>query len=265
MLALAFLAAVLLIVRKNYTLEKPFDITPMGGLWVYVGALIGARLYWIVQYDSLLHAYRAVFFWQGGLVFYGGLIGGVLGGIVYVKLKGQPVIPLADLSAPYIALGQAIGRIGCFFNGCCWGHSTTLPWGIHFPKASWGAYGQQLEDGLIKPGMPESLPVHPVQLYSAAGLILIFLFLRFAYNRNHAPGTIILLYMGIYGTLRFITEFFRGDSAQSVFGLTVSQAIALGMVVVSLAAWGILKKAARGSNPENNEINLDRQEKTLEE
>ncbi len=265
MLAMAFLAAVLLTVRKNYTLENPYPITPMGGLWVYVGALIGARLYWIIQYDTIWHFYRAVFFWQGGLVFYGGLLGGVLGGALYVKSKHAPVIEVADLTAPYIALGHAIGRIGCFLNGCCWGEPTHMPWGVHFPKASWGAYGQQLKDGLIKPGTPESLPVHPTQLYCALGLVVIFFTLRHLYNRNHATGAIVLLYMGSYGVLRFVVEFFRGDSAHPAFGLTVSQLVALGFVVLSLAAGCGLRRATRKRGGGNNEIESDRQEKTLEE
>lgn len=233
MMAVAFLAAVLLTVRENYKLERPYPVTPVGGLWVYFGALIGARLYWIAQYDALNHFYRAVFFWQGGLVFYGGLLGGVLGGVVYLKYKKAPIVPMADMCAPYLALGHAIGRVGCFLNGCCWGTPTDLPWGIRYPKASWGAYEQQVKDGLINSHAAASLPVHPTQLYCAAGLLLIFFFLRYVYKRRRHTGFVMLLYLLLYGTLRFAVEFFRGDSPRPVLNMTVSQTVALVLIAVS--------------------------------
>lgn len=240
MMAVAFLTAVLLSVRENYKLEQPYPVTPAGGLWVYFGALVGARLYWILQYDVPAHFYRALFFWQGGLVFYGGLAGGVIGAIAYLKCKGVPIVPMGDIVMPYLALGHAIGRVGCFLNGCCWGEPTSQPWGVCFPKTNWGAYEQQLKAGLIDRQASTTLPVHPTQLYCAFGLVCIFFVLRYVYKHHNHTGLVLTLYPLLYGLLRFVVECFRGDSTRPLLGMTVSQLIALGLVFGAGACLALL-------------------------
>lgn len=242
-LALAFLAGVLLPIRENYRLEKPYPATPMVGLFVFLGALIGARGYWILQYDTWRHLYRAVYVWQGGLVFYGGLIGGVAGCLVYLRVKRIPLLPAADLALPFVPLAHAIGRIGCFLNGCCWGMPTDMPWGVTFPKSRWGVYAQHLKDGLVKADAPCALPVHPTQLYEMAGLLAIFAIIRYAYKHKspYRDGSVMVLYPLFYGILRFLVEDFRGDSGRPVFGLTVSQLISLGMIVFAGMLWVLLR------------------------
>ncbi len=258
MMAVAFLTAVLLCVRENYRLEQPYPVTPAGGLWVYVGALVGARLYWILQYDTPAHFYQALFFWQGGLVFYGGLAGGALGAMAYLRYKGVPIVPMGDLVMPYLALGHALGRVGCFLNGCCWGAPTSLPWGVSFPKANWGAYEQQLNDGLIDSHAACTLPVHPTQLYCAIGLIAMFFILRSVYKRHgDYTGLVFLLYPILYGCLRFTVEVFRGDSARPLLTMTVSQMVSLGMVLLGGAGLALLhavrrRKAETSATPETS-------------
>jgi phosphatidylglycerol:prolipoprotein diacylglycerol transferase len=252
MMALAFLVGVLLPVRENYKLEKPYPITPVAGLWVYFGALIGARAYWVLQYDDtpIRHLYTALFFWQGGLVFYGGLIGGVLGAVLYLRANRVPILPIADIVLPYLPLAHAIGRIGCLLNGCCWGAPTRLPWGVSYPKSHWGAYAQQLEDKLISSAAPHTLPVHPTQLYEALGLFMIFLVMRHRYKRPHPTGAMMLLYPFLYGVLRFITEMFRGDSARPVFRCTASELIALALALSAGAAyWALVRWRVPSDTP----------------
>jgi phosphatidylglycerol---prolipoprotein diacylglyceryl transferase len=107
-LCLGFLIGVLGPIRDNYRLEKPYDVTPAIGIWVLIGALMGARLYHIVQYESPLHFYRAIFFWHNGLVFYGGLFGGAAVCVAYLRIKKIPVLFAGDIVMPWVALAQSV-------------------------------------------------------------------------------------------------------------------------------------------------------------
>ncbi len=233
-LALAFLVGVLGAVRENYKLEKPFNVTPAGGVWIFFGALLGAKVYWYMQYGGTwtdnagqpYDWYRVFFIWEGGMVYYGGLIGGVLGGIAYFKFMRVPILGMGDVGLPFLPLGHSIARLGCFLNGCCWGYHTDGPTGVVFPHRSL-AWRRQLEEGLIERTTDLPLPVHPTQLYESFGLFMIFLIMRFAYKHKKYDGSIVFLYPLLYGILRFSTEAFRGDSTRSVFGMTVSQTIGL--------------------------------------
>ncbi len=238
MLSIAFIVSTLLAVREMNRGDNPYPATPQGGLFGFVGALIGAKVFWILQYSEVKYLYHAFFVWEGGLVYYGGLIGGILGAILYVRLNRFPYWRTADCAAPFLALGQAITRVGCFLNGCCWGiHSEHLPWAVNFPRKS-PAFRQQLADGLISKAADGPLPVHPTQLYMVFGLLLIVLVLKLGLMRpRRFHGSVALGYCFLYGILRFVVESFRGDSARSIFTLTVSQTISLGLIVGSAAIY----------------------------
>lgn len=235
-MALAFLIGVLGAVRENYKRENPFPVTPAGGVWIFVGALVGAKLYWYLQYGlnftyddgTAYEWYRIFFIWESGMVYYGGLIGGFLGALAYVKYVKVPVVPMADIGMPFLPLGHAIARVGCYLNGCCWGAVTHGPTGVTFPRRS-HAWRQQVEDGLIQRAASEPLPVYPTQLYEAAGLLVMFFIMRYAYRHKKFDGSVAMLYPLLYGILRFCTEAFRGDSARPLLGMTASQLIALGL------------------------------------
>ncbi|MBI2423368.1 MAG: prolipoprotein diacylglyceryl transferase [Candidatus Hydrogenedentes bacterium] len=239
-MALAFLIGVLCAVNENYRLEKPYPVTPMGGIVIFFAALFGARAYHIVQYGELSKLYEAFYFWAGGLVFYGGLLGGFIGGVAYVRYKRVPVLPMGDIGLPYLALAHAVARLGCFLNSCCWGSVTEKAWGIAFPRHTL-PYAQHLEDGLIARGAEHSLPVHPTQLYESAGLLCIFFILRWRFKGAHHTGEIMLMYPLLYGLLRFTVEAFRGDSVRSAFGMTASQQIALILFLGAAITWVVLK------------------------
>ena len=239
-LAIAFFVCGLLVVRENYRQPKPYGITPIIGIWILVGAMIGAKVFYEFQYHGVSQLYRAFYNWGGGLVFYGGLFGGLMGGIAYLKLIKAPLIAACDMILPYVALGGAITRVGCFLNGCCWGSPTGLPWAVSFPKGSF-AYARQLKEGLIDVTAESSLPVHPTQLYSVVGLLIVFAIMRYAYKHRRNTGQIVLLYFLLYGIMRFTIEFFRGDSARSVFGMTVSQTISLVLILGSIAVFMVLR------------------------
>jgi phosphatidylglycerol:prolipoprotein diacylglycerol transferase len=145
-LSAGFLTAVLLIIRENYRRPNPWPITPLGGLWVFAGGLFGARLYYIAQYGDLSRWYEAFYLWGGGLVFYGGALGGFIGGVIYVLIARAPVVQVGDLSITYVPLAHAIARIGCFLNGCCWGACSNVPWAVSYPHRS-APWAQHVREG----------------------------------------------------------------------------------------------------------------------
>ena len=260
-LALAFLFGVLGAVRENYKLEKPYPVTPAGGVWIFFGALFGAKVYWYLQYGGTwtdnegnpFQWYRVFFLWEGGMVFYGGLIGGIVGALAYFKFVGAPILGMGDVGMPFLPLGHSIARLGCFLNGCCWGYPTEGPTGVVFPRHSL-AWRQHIDDGLISGSAQGSLPVHPTQIYESLGLFFIFLTMRFAYKHKHHTGSIVFLYPLLYGVLRFTTEAFRGDSARSVFGMTVSQTIGLTLFLSAACFYVIMYQTKwRNTSPTASE------------
>jgi len=238
MLAIAFLVGVLFCVRDLRRLNPPITGSPAGGLCIFLGALIGAKAFWIIQFWGVQYVWQAIFIWQPGLVYYGGLIGGVLGAYLYILWRRLPPLRIADVAVAYLALGQAITRIGCFCNGCCWGKPAEVAWAIQFPKQSY-PYRQQIKDHLLDRSADLSLPVHPTQLYMVVGLIIIAIMLKLSFKWRPFSGSIGLLYCFFYGLLRYTVEGYRGDSAHSMAGLTVSQSISLFLVVGSVVLFVI--------------------------
>jgi phosphatidylglycerol:prolipoprotein diacylglycerol transferase len=186
-------------------------------------ALLGTRALFLYQ-NAGDYSWRLFRNWQSGFVLYGGLIGGVAAGSLYVKMRGQSVAAVADLVAPVMMLAVAFGRLGCFFNGCCHGKPGTGFPCVSFPAGSPAAKG--------KPFGQPSDPVHPTQLYETAAAVLMFFALSWLYRRKRkAPGEVFMAMCMMYGAWRFMIEFARGDERPAWLGdLSYSQ-------VVSLAAF----------------------------
>ncbi len=158
---------------------------------------------------------KALKFWHGGLAYYGGFLFAAPVGLWYARRKQLGVLRIADLTAPTIAFGLFFGRMGCFFNGCCYGAHTDVPWAVSFP------------------GRPH---VHPTQLYEAAGALAIFAFLYFYLRpRKRAEGEVFAGLLVLYGLLRFGLEFLRADDRGGFAGLSTSQWI--GVPLVALGVW----------------------------
>ena len=137
MLFLAFIASIKLAAwrarREGLDPEVVYDLSA----WVFVGGLIGARLFYVIQYwGDRVHTIGDIFrIWEGGIVLYGSIIGGTTAFFLYRLVRPFPLRPLLDVIAPSLALGIAIGRLGCFLNGCCYGDlCDQLPWGVSFPR-----------------------------------------------------------------------------------------------------------------------------------
>lgn len=266
-ISIAFVTCTLLIVRRAERLDPPLYISTHGGIYAFLSALIGAKAFYIVQYKSPWKLYQAFYIWIGGLVYYGGLIGAVLALIIYFWWVKAPHFRTGDVAIVFLPLGQAITRIGCFLNGCCWGQVAPegLPWAVWFPKGSF-AYEDHLTQHLLTKKAAHSLAVHPTQLYMVVGLSLVFLVLLWGLDRKRFDGAMLLLYCLLYGVLRFVVEGLRGDSVRSipmvkpegvwqlitgglhgedalaVYHLTVSQTISLGLVLFALIMFVILHK-----------------------
>jgi phosphatidylglycerol---prolipoprotein diacylglyceryl transferase len=220
--------------------QKAFDL----GVYVIVCSLLGARIFYVLENHSEFengHWMDAVKIWQGGLVFYGGLFGAIAVSWFWIRVEKWPFSYTFDLVAPYILLGHAVGRVGCFLNGCCYGNVSDVHQGIF-----------DLAHGWIFPGGEDQLPHLPTQLWELIGdLALFFLLLWVRRWTIRYTWLTISLYGLTYGLLRFIIEIWRLD--RSVHFLitfrSASQATSGILVVLSLAAilWTLFKNSRRQS------------------
>jgi phosphatidylglycerol---prolipoprotein diacylglyceryl transferase len=199
------------------------------GIAIIVSALIGAKLLLvIVEFDhyrqnpaEILSILRA------GGVFYGGLIAAVAVAFWYMRRHRMPLWTTCDVFAPGIALGHAVGRLGCLAAGCCYGRPTDVPWAITFTNPAAAA----------NVGTPLGVPLHPTQIYESAAELLILLFLLATEKRGRSfEGRTFWSYMLLYGISRFVIEFFRGDERGMVFSnISTSQFISLLIVPLAVA------------------------------
>lgn len=187
---------------------------------------------------------RALKLWTGGFAWYGGVAAAVPAGILLARRRAVAPWRALDLLAPPAAAGLALGRLGCFLSGCCYG--TVTPHGVPFPAGSppWRAHVQA---GLIDAHAVASLPVHPTQLYEAAAAAVLFVWLWWRRGRTRVAGEQILLLLAVYGAARFLIETLRADARGlwSPWGLSTSQLIAAPVVVGAL----LLLRARRVGGP----------------
>jgi phosphatidylglycerol:prolipoprotein diacylglycerol transferase len=212
LLALAFLSALLIAAhlasRDGLPRERVYDL----GLWMLLAAIVGSKflmLFTEPEYREDPARLISLDFLRSGGVFYGGFIAATLAGYFLIRRYKLPWWKTADAFAPGIALGNAIGRQGCFAAGCCWGKPTSMPWGVEFTEA-----------GNRVTGVPLGVHLHPTQLYESFGALLVFFFLIWLHRRKRFSGQVILFYAVLYGVMRFTIEFFRDDPRGDILGLT---------------------------------------------
>lgn len=197
-------------------------------VWTAVAALIGARLLYVVtnleRFDSLLDLFRI---WRGGLVAYGGFLGGLAGSILFCRREKIRLLAWADCAVPSLCTGLMITRVGCLMYGCDFGKPWSGRWAITFPPGS-PAYHQQQLQGLLPPGAIHSLPVHPAQIYeSLNGLLLLCVLLLVRRYRRFSGAMFVAFTIG-YGVLRYLVEDLRADAQRGSVGpFTTSQFIGL--------------------------------------
>ncbi len=202
-----------------------------------LGGVLGARLFFVVQHRETIRQFWDVFkVWEGGIVLYGSGLGAAAGFFLYRWRRPFPVLPALDVIAPSIALGIALGRVGCFLNGCCHGDPCGLPWAVEFP-AQTSPWTAQVARGLIPPSSPHSLPVHPTQLYSALDGLVILALLSSYYPLRRRDGEVMALLLVTYPITRFLIEQLRDDEGVFFAGLTISQNISILVFLGGLVFW----------------------------
>jgi phosphatidylglycerol:prolipoprotein diacylglycerol transferase len=200
------------------------------GLWLVIWALLGAKiLLVIVEWRRYLgDPSQLIGLFRAGGVFLGGFIAAVIAAIVMLRRYKLAALPTFDVLAPSVALGQCIGRLGCFLAGCCWGHECDLPWAITYTDPVAAA----------NLGTPLHVALHPFPLYAATMGFSLFLILRWLFSKGLAPGRVFASYLILYGIGRFLLEFTRGDEVRGLYfgGLvSTSQLISVGLVAIGTA------------------------------
>lgn len=231
-LALAFLGGILvaakLAERDGLPRERIYDLC----LWMLLASLVGSKILMFFtepEYREHPAQLLSLDFLRSGGVFYGGLIGALIAAYLLMRRYGLPWWQTADACAPGIALGNVLGRQGCFSAGCCWGKPTNLPWGVRFTQL-----GHEIT------GVPIDAKLHPTQLYESFAMLLVFFFLLWLHRRKKFSGHVILAYIAIYAGIRFAIEFVRDDPRGDILGLTTLTGLSTSQIIGLIVGAGAL-------------------------
>ncbi|HKQ96574.1 MAG TPA: prolipoprotein diacylglyceryl transferase, partial [Candidatus Polarisedimenticolia bacterium] len=240
--ALAFLLALRLAVvlarREGIDSGRIIDLGIVGLLAGFIGAKL--LLYLIDAPYYVEHPREILLSLRSAGVFYGGLGLAVIAGLVYVRRQRLPLGTVADIAAPALALGQAIGRLGCLFAGCCYGSVCTLPWAVTF-------HDQRAHD---LTGVPLDMSLHPTQVYHALADLLILVVTLRVLRRRRYHGQVFWTYLLMYAVLRGLVEIWRGDVARGVFAgghLSTSQIISIPIALLAAVMLVVLGRRAAAS------------------
>jgi phosphatidylglycerol---prolipoprotein diacylglyceryl transferase len=240
LLAVAFLAG--LFVVSSQAKKAGMDATRLTDMavWLLIAGLVGAKAL-LVALDWRFYFRNTRELWsifQSGGVFYGGLLGGIAVALWFVWRYKLPGWATADVLAPGVVIGQAIGRLGCFAAGCCFGKPASVPWAVTFTDV----YAAR------QVGTPMDTALHPTQIYESLACFLIFFFLLWLAPRKSFHGQVVLSYAVLYSSFRFAVEFFRGDPDRgSVFGglLSTSQLIAIILVLIAALVFPYVRRTQK--------------------
>ena len=212
--------------------ERVFNLS----VYLALAAVAGAKLFLVMQdWRYYVHDPGSLFsagFLQSAGIFYGGLIGALVVLTLYVRRQRMSWLAVGDAVVPGVAIGHAIGRLGCFSAGCCWGKPTTLPWGITFTSA----YAHATV------GVPLGVPLQPTQLLGSFSEFCMFLMLWWLAGRRRFVGQLTAVYLLTYGVWRFLIDFLRYYEPQAMLFhglLTDAQLTSLGMIGLAIAIWAV--------------------------
>jgi len=231
LVAIGFTVAILITLRIGKAQGiKSQQVLDMGFIMILF-AIIGSRLtYVFMNFPYYKNRPMDILkIWEGGLVFSGGLVAVVLVMIWYLRRHHLSFWKMGDLWAPAIAIGQGIGRIGCFMAGCCYGKPTDLPWAVVFTDP------QSLA--------PLNTSLHPTQLYTSLGGLIIFVVLMVLNAKKRFEGQVFLWFLILHSTARLLIERFRGDERGLVPGtdMSITQLLTLLVLIASVVTLFILK------------------------
>ena len=228
MVAIAFLVAIWLTGRLAAKAGLKSESVTNLAIYCALAGMAGAKLLMFV-FDwrtYLLHPSEifTISTLQAAGVYQGGLSLAIVFAIFYMRRTGLPGLATADVFAPGLAIGHAIGRIGCMMAGCCWGSVCHRPWAITFTNP----------DAHELTGVPLGTPLHPAQLYESIAEFIIFGFLYRQFHRDHRDGDIIGWYLVLYSAVRFTVEFFRNHEQELVASLSLTQWISVATLLAGI-------------------------------
>ncbi|MGB8852995.1 MAG: prolipoprotein diacylglyceryl transferase family protein [Pirellulales bacterium] len=221
------------------------------GMEVFLWGLVGARLFYVIEYReqffrpgmSLVESLGSVLnFAAGGLVVFGSLPTAAWAAWRFARRRGLPLLRLADCIAPGLLVGLALGRVGCFLNGCCYGGPCDLPWAVQFPPES-PPWLDQAARGLLPPagesvGQPWSLPIHPAQLYAAIDAALLAIVAILFTPLARRDGQVFALVLTLHPLSRLLLEAIRVDEPPALgTPLSISQLVSLVLLALAAALW----------------------------
>ncbi|MBI4845947.1 MAG: prolipoprotein diacylglyceryl transferase [Candidatus Omnitrophica bacterium] len=206
--------------RQGLPAERVIDLI----FWMVVFGLLGARLLYVILNPEVYikNPVEIIMFNKGGLSFHGGFFLGIVTAILFIKKNKLPLLKTLDILAVYAPLAHAFGRIGCFFNGCCYGKA-------FYPGIIFNLFGIKISG-------------HPTQIYSSVLLFMLFFVLLKIENKKKFYGQTVFSYMMLYGLLRFFIEFLRADNPVICLGLTLFQCISIFLFAVGSAGYVYIKK-----------------------
>lgn len=222
LLAVAFLTALWLAARLGRQVGIPNDRIMDVGLYSAIAGIAGGKLgMFLFDWNYYASHPDQVLTWstlQAAGVFQTGFLLALIVAVWYMRRRRMPVLRTADVLSPGVALGHAVGRLGCFAAGCCWGAETHLPWAVTFRNP----------ESHDRFGTPLNVPLHPTQLYESFAEFVIMAYLISAFKKPHRDGKIFGLYLVLYSLVRFLVEFVRYHEQDLVAGLSLTQWISLG-------------------------------------
>lgn len=257
LIAIGFLTSLHFIQRDAKREGLDPEVIGNAAFWALVLGVAGTRVLHIIMYPDQ-YAWNDPIgwfaLWNGGLVFQGALPTVIIFLFWYFKRNNVDFWRVVDVAMPYVPLGQAFGRLGCFGYGCCYGKPTGMPWGIAFPRipadhtldatGSPAFIDHAYHQHLISPEAAHSLAIHPTQLYSSFGLFMICFTLILIRSRFRQFQAITMpSYLILYGIFRFIVEFFRGDHNPTLLNtLSLQQIFSIAFAAIGIALYFYLKK-----------------------
>lgn len=232
-----FVIGVFICIKLGEIRGKKYNTTTrtIGDLAVVLilSGVVGGRLFYVIEdinYYST-HPIEIIKVWEGGLIFYGGLIFGIIGGIIFLRRKKLSVSHFMDLIAPIVPIGLAVARVGCFLNGCCFGKETKSLWGIEFPPNSY-------------PTMEVGGKIYPTQLWSSViGVGIFFVLQQIEKKGKYKKGGLFFLFLLLYSGWRVVVDYFRyyTETAYIIKGITHNQLISITMFITALLLYKKLK------------------------
>lgn len=245
LVALGLIVAYFLSLKLAKREGIPSDKAESVFIYAALFGLVGSRVAFVLEHPEDIESFWDIFaLWKGGVSFYGGLAGGILGVLLAVKRHSLNLWKVADVAAPSLALAHSIGRLGCTSAGCCYGRPVPnvedVSVGIHFMREFPFFYVVFPSEAVA----PYGIPLYPTQILEAGGNFIIFLVLLFLFRRKSFNGEVFTAYMVLYGAERFVLEFYRGVTPPiEGIGLTWNQVASVLMVILAVILFVVLRRS----------------------